>query len=107
VPPRIDRQQVNSKRVYIYLDFPKRLGGVGVHQDAVLVGDRREFSDGLDCAHFVVGMHHGHEYRIRCDGPLQIGWINETLLIDLQNCQTKPLAFQPPTDFGDRRVLHS
>ena len=72
----------------------------------MLVGDFGEFSDGLNCAHFIVGMHHSHEYRVRRDDPLQIGRIDKAMLINLKNCQTKPLPFQPPTDFNDRRVFH-
>jgi hypothetical protein len=78
-----DRQQVHPERVYIYWDFSNRLGGVGVHQGAVLVGDLGEFGDGLNSAHFVVGMHHGHEYRIWRDDPLQVSRIDKAMRINI------------------------
>ena len=59
-----DREQVDAEAIRIERDLSRCLGSVTVDQGAVLMGDGRQFPDGLKRSGLVVGGHH------RDDRPL-------------------------------------
>ena len=52
-------EQVDSENVDVERNFSGRLHCVCVEVDIVLNGDAADFFERLNCAKFVVGMHHG------------------------------------------------
>ena len=48
--------------------FSKHLNRVRVKKNAAFAAKGSDLGDGLDCASFIVGGHHGNEHRIRANG---------------------------------------
>ena len=66
---RRERQQIDAERAHVDRNLADRLHGVGVHQRAALVRDRRELRDRLNRADLVVRVHDRDERRVVGDAP--------------------------------------
>ena len=62
-----NRQKIDAELIYVGRNLADGLGGIGVKQDAVLMGDSGAILDRLDRADLVVGMHDADEDRARRD----------------------------------------
>ena len=85
VRPRLNRQ------ARIQAD---RLHGVGVHRDAVLQGNLRDFTDRLRRADLVVGRHDGNELRVRPHGPAHVLRIDPGVFVRADPGDSVSLFFQ-------------
>ncbi len=65
-------QHIHAQLLHIHRDGTHSLNGIGVHPDAVLVGDLRDLLDGLDGADLVVGHHDADQCGVGTDGSLHV-----------------------------------
>ena len=65
-------QHIHTQLLDIHRNGANGLHRIGVHPHAVLVGDLRNFLDGLDGADLVVGHHNADQRGIGTDGRLHI-----------------------------------
>ena len=91
-----DREQIDAEISNIDGDFAERLGGIGVHEDAVLPADGGDLPNRLERADLVVRVHHGDESRARHDRSANGVRIDAAKAIDRQNCD---LCAEPAKEF--------
>jgi len=60
-----DGKQIHSQFIDAHSDFAHRLCGVAMEHRPACVSHGRQFSDGLDCADLVVGMHDADQQSVR------------------------------------------
>ena len=65
-------QHIHAQLLDVHGDGTHSLNRIGVHPDAVLVGDLSDLLDGLDGADLVVGHHDADEGGIGADRSLDI-----------------------------------
>ena len=58
-----NRKEIDSESVYIGVNFADGLCGIGVEEDAMLMGDAGAILDRLDGADLIVGMHDADKHR--------------------------------------------
>ena len=77
-----DGEQVNVKLDDIDGELADSLGGIGVQEDAVLMGDGGEFGDRLQHAGLIIGVHDRHQVRRLAQRCSQIGGEHQVRCID-------------------------
>ena len=75
-------EQIDAERAHGHRNLADRLHGVGVHERAVLVRDRRERRDRLNRADLVVRVHHRDERRVVRDERAHALGRDDARLID-------------------------
>ena len=78
---RRQRHQVHVQGLDVQAECSSGLHGVGVEWNLVSTGDLADLGNGLDGAHFVVGVHDADEGRVRADGLLDVGRIDQAMMI--------------------------
>ena len=81
---RREGKEVNVQLAYIQAQRAASLHGIGVERHALFPGDLADFGDGLNGAHFVVGVHDADESSIVLDGSAHVIGINQAVLINWQ-----------------------
>src|SRR5258707_8653079 len=73
------RQEIDAQFIDVDGYFAERLGGIGVDWNAMRMGDVGDGANGLDRAHFIVGVHDADERRFSRDYLAQVLRINQPL----------------------------
>ena len=94
-------EQIDAERAHVDRNFARRLHGVGVHQRATFVGDRRDIGDRLNGSDFVIGVHHRDERGVVGDAPRDAVGRDDAGLVD-GNERRPPAAFRQ----GLQRIQH-
>jgi len=88
-----DGEQVDAPGSCVDKDLPGRLGGVGVEEDAVGMGDARQIGDGLQHTGLVVRCHDRHQHGFRGEGLCQRRRVDPAVPVNGQICHLD--AVQP------------
>jgi len=99
------RQQIDAEIVDVDRHLPGGLRGVGVHERAGGMRERRQFANRLQRADFVVGHHHADEQRAFVDGRACGVEVDESLTGDREKRHVEAGAFEPAAGLEHRLVL--
>src|SRR3990170_4416003 len=77
-------KQVNAELIDIDLYVPRRLDGIGMEINASFTSHLTDFSNRLDGAHLIIGMHHRNQNGFVGDSLFDIVRVHQTLLIHLE-----------------------
>ena len=87
-------EHINAELVEIDINVTDSLYRVGKHKRATLVGDLGYFSDGLDCAYFVISVHNRYYRGLLCYCGAKIVNGYHTILIYGEVCHGEAFLLQ-------------
>src|SRR5881396_295910 len=89
-----DGQQVDVVLLHVDRNLAYRLNTVHGEEDAMLLGNLADFSDGVNYANFIVGVHDGDQNRRGLNRGLQIVQAHAAVALDRQIRNFKTVLFQ-------------
>ncbi len=87
-------KHINIVRGNIHRDMSDCLYGVSMEQDMLPSADFSDLSDRLDRPDLIVGIHNGNQTCIITDRILYLRRINNSILMNIQQRNLKPLPLQ-------------
>ena len=86
------REEVDAELGHVDRDLAGGLGGVGVEQRTVGVGDAGQLGDRLQSAGLGVGQHDADQGGVAGDGLLKVGWVDPAVVVHGRMVSRKPSA---------------
>src|SRR5215471_8361937 len=99
------RQQIDAEIIDAGRNLADRLSGVGVEQDAVLVGNSGTLRNRLDRADLVVGVHDADDDRAGRESVLKAAGVDPACAVNGQVGHLRAHPFEKLARFDDRRML--
>ena len=87
-------EHIDSQLIHVDRKLAKRLNGVCVEQNAVLLRQPADLLYRLDRSDLIVGKHHGDQDRVRPDGLFQLRELYDAPLVHIQIRHLIPVLFQ-------------
>jgi len=99
------REEVDAEFGHVDRDLARGLGGIGVEQRTLVVGDPGQLSDGLQGSGLGVGEHDPDQCRVVGDGLLDVGWVDPAVVVYREGGELEAVGLQAAAGLEHGGVL--